>query len=370
MIEVDVTKRFGSFDVRAVFSVPERGVTALFGRSGAGKTSIVHLIAGIVRPDAGRVCVGSRVYFDAARGFDLPIERRGVGYVFQDSRLFPHLTVERNLRYGLERSAARERRIGFDAVVDVLGIGALLPRRPFGLSGGERQRVALGRALLAQPHLLLLDEPLAALDAPRKAEILPCIERMRDEFSTPIIYVSHSLDEVIRLGDTLAVVSDGAIAASGPLSEIMSRADLQHLLGRFEAGSVLDCVVRSHDTVHQLTTLEFADGELRAPIIGLNEGAHVRVRLRARDLSLALSDPADVSTSNRLPGVVTALLARDGPYVDVGVRLGSTTVRALVTGESCERLGIRAGTRVWVLVKAVALDSRSVGFVRRAREDT
>jgi molybdate transport system ATP-binding protein len=369
MISVEVTKQLGSFRVRAAFAVPERGVTALFGRSGAGKTSIVNLVAGISRPDSGRVSVGAHVYFDSAAGIDVPIERRGIGYVFQDSRLFPHLSVEGNLRYGLSRSDASRRRIGFDAVVEVLGVGALLHRRPSGLSGGERQRVALGRALLAQPRLLLLDEPLAALDAPRKAEILPCIERMRDEFATPIIYVSHSLDEVVRLGDTLVVISDGMVAASGPLPDIMSRAELQHLLGRFEAGSVLECVVLRHDTAHQLTTLGFADGELRVPLIAVPEGAPVRVRIRARDLSLALSNPVDVSMSNRLPGVVTGLLARDGPYVDVGVRLGATTVRALVTGESCERLGIGVGTPVWVLIKAVALDSRSVGFARRARGD-
>jgi molybdate transport system ATP-binding protein len=369
MIEVSIAKQLGSFSVRATFAAPDTGVTALFGRSGSGKTTIVNLIAGIARPDAGRISVGSRVYFDAARNIDTPIEKRRIGYVFQDSRLFPHLTAGGNLRYGLERSPAGERPIPFDTVVDVLGIGSLLNRRPHGLSGGERQRVALGRALLAQPRLLLMDEPLAALDAPRKAEILPYIERLRDEFDTPIIYVSHSLDEVIRLADTMVVVSDGSVAACGELSEIMSRAELQHLLGRFESGSVLDCTVERHDTLHQLTTLAFADGTLRVPMIDLAEGARVRARVRARDVSVSISRVDEISISNRLPGVIAGLLARDGPYVDVTVSLGTTRLRALITGESWERLGLQVGQQVWVLVKAVALDSRSVGFARRRREE-
>ncbi len=369
MIEVSVAKRIGSFSVRATFAAPDRGVTALFGRSGAGKTTIVNLIAGIARPDTGRISIGSRVYFDSARGVDEPVERRRVGYVFQDSRLFPHLTVKRNLRYGLERSPAAERPIAFDPVVDVLGIRGLLHRRPHGLSGGERQRVALGRALLAQPQLLLLDEPLAALDAPRKAEILPYIERLRDEFDTPILYVSHSLDEVIRLADTVVVVSDGEIAACGELTEIMSRADLQHLLGRFESGSVLDCTVSHHDQAYQLTRLAFSDGELRVPLIDVPAGARVRARIRARDVSLSRSRNDEISISNRLPGVVSGVIARDGPYLDVTVSLGQATIRALITGESWERLGLQIGQSVWVLVKAVALDSRSVGFVRRSRDE-
>ncbi len=369
MIEIRLVKRVGSFSVRAEFALPERGVTALFGKSGSGKSTIVGLIAGILRPESGRLAIGSRVFFDADRGIDIPVERRRVGLVFQDTRLFPHFTVRGNLRYGLERSPAGDRPIAFDPVVDVLGIRDLLHRRPHGLSGGERQRVALGRALLAQPRLLLMDEPLAALDAPRKAEILPYIERLRDEFDTPIIYVSHSLDEVVRLADTLAVVSDGAIAACGELAEIMSRADLQHLLGRFEAGSVLECTVARHNRVHQLTTLAFADGELTIPLIDLAEGVRVRARVRARDVSLSRSRPDDISISNRLPGVIAGLLARDGPYVDVTVSLGRSTVRALITGESWERLRLQVGQPIWVMVKAVALDSRSVGFVRRARED-
>ncbi len=369
MIDVSISKRLGSFSVRAAFAVPDRGVTALFGRSGSGKTTIVNLIAGIARPDGGHIRIGSRVYFDAERGVDVPVERRRIGYVFQDSRLFPHLTVKRNLRYGLERSPAGERPIAFDPVVEVLGIRGLLNRRPHGLSGGERQRVALGRALLAQPRLLLMDEPLAALDAPRKAEILPYIERLRDEFDTPILYVSHSLDEVIRLADTLVVVSEGEVAACGELTEIMSRADLQHLLGRFETGSVLDCSVKRHDLVYQLTTLAFADGELRVPLIDVPEGARVRARVRARDVSLSRTRTDEISISNRLPGVVSGVIARDGPYLDVTVSLGTATIRALITGESWERLGLQVGQPIWVLVKAVALDSRSVGFVRRARDE-
>ncbi|MEK6630713.1 MAG: molybdenum ABC transporter ATP-binding protein, partial [Acidobacteriota bacterium] len=238
MIEVDVRAQLGAFSLDAAFHAPSRGVVALFGRSGAGKTTLINLLAGMLRPASGRISVDGTVFFDTAAKINVPVERRRIGFVFQDSRLFPHLTVESNLRYGLSRAPASDRRIAFQTVVDVLGIAHLLRRRPFSLSGGERQRVALGRALLAQPRLLLMDEPLASLDAPRKAEILPYIERLRDEFALPMVYVSHSLDEVIRLADHLLVISDGRIMASGALTDIVSRLDLQPMLGRFEAGAV------------------------------------------------------------------------------------------------------------------------------------
>ena len=369
MIDVSIRRRLGSFAVDASFTAPTRGVTALFGRSGAGKTTIINLMAGILVPDAGHIRVDGEVFFDSTTRVSLPAERRHVGFVFQDSRLFPHLTVEGNLRYGLARTVPADRRITFDTVVDVLGVGDLLARRPVTLSGGERQRVALGRALLAQPRLLLMDEPLASLDAPRKAEILPYIERLRDEFGLPMIYVSHSLDEVIRLADHLLVVSDGSIAASGPLTEVVTRLDLQPLLGRFEAGAVVDCTVVAHDHTYLLTTLGFADGQLRVPLVDRPVGAKVRARLRARDVAIALTDPPGLSITNRLSGTISALAVRDGVFVDVAIDLGSTTIRALVSRESHDRLGLAVGRDVLALIKTVALDSRSVGFMRRRRPE-
>ncbi|MCX6543169.1 MAG: molybdenum ABC transporter ATP-binding protein [Acidobacteria bacterium] len=368
MIAVAVRKQVGTFLLDVAFTAPASGITALFGRSGAGKTTIISLIAGITAPDAGRIAIADQVFYDAGSRVGLPPEQRRVGVVFQDSRLFPHLSVEGNLRYGLRRAHAAGSPVAFDAVVDVLGVGHLLARRPQTLSGGERQRVALGRAWLAQPRLLLMDEPLASLDAPRKAEILSYIERLRDEFRLPMIYVSHSLDEVIRLADHLLVVSDGRIAASGPLAEVVSRLDLQPLLGRFEAGAVIDCTVEAHDDHYLLTTLHFDTGHLRVPLVDRLVGTRVRVRLRARDIGIAISEPRDLSITNRLAGTITGFAVRDGVFVDVTIAIGATTIRALVSRESRDRLGLAVGQRVWALIKTVALDNRSLGFLRPPRD--
>jgi molybdate transport system ATP-binding protein len=368
MIELRFAARLGALDLDVDVTLPSRGVSAIFGRSGAGKSSLINAVAGIVKPSHGRIAVGDRVFFDADAGIDLPIEARSVGYVFQDARLFPHLSVSGNLRYGLKR-ARGPRPVDWDSVIEVLGLAHLLDRRPHHLSGGERQRVALGRALLRQPGLLLMDEPLASLDAPRKAEVLPYIERLAQEFALPVLYVSHSIEEVTRLADHLVIVSEGRTVASGELADIMSRPEHSPLIGRYEAGSVLECTVLQHNDDYALTTLRFADGQLRVPRIDLDIGCAVRVRIRARDVALALSRPMDVSIINKMPGRIARITPREGPYTDVSVDLGSSSLRALITRESCDRLGLRQGTAVWVMVKSVALDSRSVGFNRRPRSD-
>jgi molybdate transport system ATP-binding protein len=368
MIDLHFALRLGELSLDVDVALPPRGISAIFGRSGAGKTSLINAVAGVLTPQQGHIRIGDRVFFDHAAGINLPIEARGVGYVFQDARLFPHLSVAGNLRYGLNR-ARGARPVEWDSVIGVLGLADLLARRPHQLSGGERQRVALGRALLRQPALLLMDEPLASLDAPRKAEVLPYIERLAQEFALPVLYVSHSIEEVTRLADHLVIVSDGRTVASGELSDIMSRPEHAPLIGRYEAGSVLDCTVLQHNDDYALTTLRFADGQLRVPRIDLDVGVAVRVRIRARDVALALSRPMDVSISNKLPGRIAGITPREGPYADVAVNLGSTSLRALVTRESCDRLGLQIGTAVWAMVKSVALDSRSVGFNRRPRPD-
>ena len=363
MIEIDIRlARPGGFALQADFTVPNAGVTALFGRSGAGKTTIIQAVAGVVRPDEGRIAVDGETFFDAARGIDVPIEARRVGYVFQDARLFPHLSVEKNLRYGERRSRAAERPISFDVVVELLGIGHLLARRPHTLSGGERQRVAIGRALLAQPRLLLMDEPLASLDEARKAEILPYLERLRDRMRLPILYVSHSVDEVLRLADTVVALQNGRQVASGPVAEVMARAEMVPIVGRFDVGALLDCTVAQHDPTYALSSLAFAGGELRVPLVDLPVGAPVRARVRARDVALALAKPADVSVSNLLPATVEEIRLQEGPYADVMLKIGEGRLTSTITRESVERLALRPGLALWAMIKSVAVDSRNPDF--------
>jgi molybdate transport system ATP-binding protein len=366
MIAIDIRLARTGFTLRADFAAPETGVTALFGRSGAGKTTIIQAVAGVVRPDAGRIVVGEETFFDAARGIDVAVEKRRVGYVFQDARLFPHLNVERNLRYGERRARVVDKPVRFDAVIELLGIGHLLTRRPHTLSGGERQRVAIGRALLAQPRLLLMDEPLASLDEARKQEILPYLERLRDEAGLPILFVSHSIDEVLRLSDMVVALKDGAQIAFGPVAEVMSRPDILPVVGRFDLGTILDCTVARHDEAYQLSTLAFADGELRVPLVDRPLGAAVRARVRSRDVSIALSRPHDVSVSNLLAGTVAAIRRIEGPYADVEITVGAMALHAQVTHESVERLRLRPGMGVWAMVKTVAVDARSPRFNGRS----
>jgi molybdate transport system ATP-binding protein len=361
VIEVDIEQRLGAFHLEVKFAA-EAPIVGLFGRSGAGKTSVVNAIAGISKPLRGAIRVNDALLFDAARGIDLPPERRRIGYVFQDPLLFPHLDVEANLQYGLRRRKSTERFIETTRVVELLGLGALLHRNPRTLSGGERQRVAIGRALLAQPRILLMDEPLAALDVPRKTEILDYIERLRDELRIPIVYVSHSVPEIARLADTVVVLSDGKCLAVGDVDEVMGRTDLKPVTGRYEAGSLLDTRVAAHDTEHQLTTLSFEGGELIVPYLAVAIGARVRARIRARDVSLALRRPEQISMLNILSGHVGSVDVEPGPIVDVQLSVGSATLTARITRRSFEQLGIHAGQEVFALVKAVSFDQRSVGY--------
>src|SRR6187455_2862972 len=282
MLNVRVIKQLTSFDLDTEFT-SEAGITALFGRSGAGKTTLVNAIAGLVRPDAGRIEINGDCLFDSARGVDVPVERRRVGYVFQEGRLFPHLTVHGNLDYGYALAQPAQRYVEFKQVVDLLGLGHVLERRPANLSGGEKQRVAIGRALLASPRVLLMDEPLAALDTLRKGEILRYIERLHDEIKVPIVYVTHAIEEIVRLADAVVVMAAGSVIATGKVSEVMGRPDLRAHTGRFEGGSVIEVKVLAHDLRYDLTTLGFAGGQLMVAGIDALIGEKVRARVRARD---------------------------------------------------------------------------------------
>jgi len=353
-LEVNVGGRVGAFEVDVRFA-SEGGVTALFGHSGAGKTTVINMIGGLVQPRRGKIVVAGRILFDARRGVDLPPHRRRLGHVFQEGRLLPHLTVRRNLLYGRWFSSVRADPRRFDEVVALLGIEALLDRRPRTLSGGERQRVAIGRALLSEPAALLMDEPLASLDAPRKAEILPYLERLRDQAQLPIIYVSHAIDEVAQLARNMVLMSGGKVAAAGPIADIMNRLDLRPMTGRFEAGVVVEAVVVEHDQTFQLTRVTIGTQSLVLPRIPEALGSRVRVRIRARDVALATERPAGISIQNILSGRVTELSNEEGTFIEVNVDVGFV-LSARLTRRAAATLRLTPGQPVYALVKSIALD--------------
>ena len=355
-LSVEIRKNLGAFTVDARFEC-DGGITALFGKSGAGKTSIVQMMAGLIRPQNGRIEIDGDTMFDSGRGIDLAPDKRRVGYVFQDARLFPHMNVRRNLEYGRRRrggSAASAP--GFDDVIGVLGIGHLLDRRTHLLSGGERQRIAIGRALLSAPRLLLMDEPLASLDAERKAEIVPFIGAIQQQFRLPVAYVSHSADEVLQLADTMVLVADGGVAAVGPVEDVMNRPDLVRITGTGDAGTVIPARVTDTDSEFGIATLSFAGGEFRVPAPGLETGKHLRLRVRARDVSLALKWPEDVSVMNIFKGTVTSVSNSDRPQTDVGIDVGGAIIWSQITRRSLSELNITPGKQVYAMVKAVAID--------------
>jgi molybdate transport system ATP-binding protein len=354
-LTVDIERTLGSFRLKTAFSAGE-GVTVLFGRSGAGKTSVVNAIAGILRPDSGSIAINDSVLFDSRRGIDVPTPRRRVGYVFQEGRLFPHLSVRGNLRYAGLFSRAPGTPGHFERVVELLGLSGLLDRRPANLSGGEKQRVAIGRALLSEPRLLLLDEPLASLDAHRRGEILQYIELLRDEVKVPILYVSHVVEEVVRLADTVVLMSGGEAVAVGAAEDIMGRSGLQPGAGTFEGGAVIDARVVAQDLEYDVATLAFDGGTLTVPNVDALIGEPVRVRIRARDVSVALERPQRISIQNVLEGTITGIGPESGGVVEVAIAAGPTVLRARVTRRSAEQLGLAPGLGVYALVKAVSLD--------------
>ena len=364
-LDIDIAHDYGGFALQAQFSCAP-GLTALFGRSGAGKTTLVNAIAGLLTPKRARISIDGRVLADTENGIWVPPHRRRIGYVFQDARLFPHLTVRNNLLFG-RFFARRTDDIDFGHIVDLLGIGVLLQRRPATLSGGEKQRVAIGRALLSRPELLLMDEPLASLDGARKDEILPYLERLRDELRLPIVYVSHAIPEVTRLADTVVLLSDGRVQAVGSVEDLTARLDLFPLTGRYEAGAVLNATLIRHDEAWGLSLLQTRAGEFLVPRLeGRAPGTLLRIRIRARDVTLALSPPSDTSALNILHGTVAELKpsSDSGPQVEARLDCHGDTLLARVTRLSAERLGLQPGKPVYAMIKTVALDGGSLGRTR------
>ncbi len=363
MLKIDVQKNLSAFQIATKFECESSGVTALFGRSGSGKTSIVNMLAGLVTPERGKVVIKDRVLFDSDSGIDIPPQQRRLGYVFQEDRLFPHLNVRKNLLYGWKRAPRTARRIQLEHVVEMLGIERLLERHPAKLSGGEKQRVALGRALLANPSLLLMDEPLAALDQARKEDVLPFIERLRDEFDVPIVYVSHSMEEIVRLADTMVLISDGQVEAVGAVDDVMGRLDLRPLTGRYEAGAVLNARISKHDPAFALTELEFGGGILRIPLLDVPVGTFLRLRIRARDVSLALTPPNDISIQNIFKATIVGIGSETGPQIDLRLDAGGAAVWARITKRALMTLKLEPGREIYAMVKAIAVDRHSLGRV-------
>jgi molybdate transport system ATP-binding protein len=348
-LDVDIDHRHGTFHLSARF-VSQPGVTALFGRSGSGKTTLVNIVGGLIRPTRGRIAVDGQTLVDSERHLFVPKHRRRIGYVFQDSRLFPHLNVRQNLLYGRWFSRGKGGAAAdFDSVVELLGIASLLDRPPDLLSGGEKQRVAIGRALLAHPRLLLMDEPLASLDEARRAEILPYIERLRDKAGVPILYVSHSVAEVARLATTVVILADGKVTAVGPVLDILPLADAG------DGGSVLDARIAHHDERFQLTTLVSAAGELQVPRLSAPPGGSVRAYIRARDVMLSLNPPQEISALNVLAGRI-AQVTPAGAQADVRLDCNGAILVARVTAKSVQRLALAPGRAVYAVIKSVSFE--------------
>lgn len=360
MLAVSVAKRRGAFDLDVAFQAPTPGIVALFGRSGSGKTTVIEILAGLLEPDSGDVRLEDLVLVDTAAGYSLPAERRRIGYVFQDARLFPHLSVRGNLRYGQKRAPAAPHPIGFDEVTELLGLASLLARRPYTLSGGERQRVALGRALLSQPRLLLLDEPLASLDASRRAEVLPYLEALRDKLSIPMVYVSHQFEEVLRLADHVVLMEAGRVVAAGGIHEMSLRPELAAIVGPDSVGAVLEGVISEADAARGLARLDLGRGSLLVAAADARVGARARVQLFASDLILATQPAHGLSVRNSIAGVVRGIREDENEAQLVSVDIGGASVLARVTRDALESLGLHTGSPVWVLVKAVSLRSHVV----------
>jgi molybdate transport system ATP-binding protein len=343
---------YPAFSLDIDVRLPMRGVTALFGPSGSGKTTLLRLIAGLEKAAAGQLTVGDAVWQDASTF--MPPHERPLGYVFQDARLFPHLDVRRNLEYGLRRIPAAARQVALDEVVELLGIGPLMQRKPERLSGGERQRVAIARALAVSPRLLLLDEPLAALAQARKPEVLPYLERLHDSLEIPVLYVSHAIDEVARLADHLLLLEAGQVVATGAPAELMARVDLPLAQGN-EAGALIEATVSGHDENYQLTEVSFSGGRLSLARQAAAIGQRVRVRVLARDVSLTLAPQTGTSIINILPARIVSIASTSPGQSLIGLDLGGIPVLARVTHKSIDALGLQPGLAVHAQIKGVAI---------------
>ncbi len=351
MLELDFEQRLGELHMQVATTLPTESITAIFGLSGAGKTSLINVIVGLTRPQKGRIVLNDRTLVDVEQKIFLPPEKRRVGYIFQDARLFPHYRVKGNLQYGM----APEMKSQFDNIVGLLGIEHLLSRFPVTLSGGEKQRVAIGRALLTGPEILLMDEPLASLDLPRKRELLPYLEKLSEDVKIPILYVSHSLDEILRLADNVIVMDKGKIRAKGALEDVWASSALLPWLQKESLSSIVKVSVMEHHQRYQMTAVAVADKALWLPQIDAAPGTDLRIRIDASDVSLFLEPPRVSSIRNTLQVKVIEFFENNG-QIDVKLALGEHCLWARITSWAREELNLRAGQWLYAQIKSISLN--------------
>ncbi|UJF17502.1 molybdenum ABC transporter ATP-binding protein ModC [Vibrio sp. SS-MA-C1-2] len=357
MLQVAIQKQLGQLLLDIDCQFPSSGITAIFGRSGAGKTSFVNQLSGLSRPDKGLLAIDDKIYFDSEKRIFLPPEQRQIGYVFQDARLFPHYTVKGNLKYGSKKHQPEL----FQQVVALLGLSDLLNRYPSSLSGGEKQRVAIGRALLSQPRLLLMDEPLASLDLPRKRELLPYLEQLANEFSIPIVYVTHSLQEILRLADHLVVLDAGRVVASGELATVWSSAEMRPWLEGYEQSSMITAQLIGHHPKYAMSQLAISNhSSLWVSALEKVVGESVRVRIRASDVSIVLHRPEGTSIRNILSATITQLIdAKENSQLQL--KIGDNFIWATLTNWAVDELGLKVGDEVFAQIKGVSVSQEDMG---------
>lgn len=355
MLDIYLKQRFDGFDLDAAFTAGP-GVTALFGPSGAGKSTIGKMLGGLLTPTEGHITIDGHTVFDSEKNLNISAYKREIGFVFQEHRLFPHFSVRGNLKYGSRRRQGARPSLKFGEIVSLLGLKTVLDRRPNSLSGGEQQRVALGRALLSNPRILVMDEPLSSLDDARKHEILQLLETLKRELNPTILYISHSASEITRLADSLVLIDNGQIKGFGPLEETVSRLDLLPFTGGYDAGSVVTATVARHDTTYQMSVLDTVGGRLFIPGCKTAVGETLRLRIRARDVAISTSEPSDISILNRFKGTLSDHRSgADGMeelLLDVGFPL-----TARITRQSYEQLNLSVGCSLWALVKSVTISA-------------
>ncbi|ROR11106.1 molybdenum ABC transporter ATP-binding protein ModC [Erwinia sp. JUb26] len=350
MLELDFSQQLGDCLLKVQTSLPGKGITAVFGVSGAGKTSLINAIGGLTVPQQGRIVLNSRVLSDTAKGIWLPPEKRRVGYVFQDARLFPHYRVRGNLEYGMAKSLRPQ----FDSLVQLLGIEPLLSRFPWTLSGGEKQRVAIGRALLTAPEIMLMDEPLASLDLPRKRELLPYLQKLAKEVDIPMLYVSHSLDELLHLAENVLVLEKGSVIANGPLEAVWASSAMRPWLPRAEQSSVLRVQVREQHPHYEMTALSLGEERIWVSRVAAPLNTPMRIRINAADVSLVLDPPLNSSIRNVIPARVVELLEIEN-QVEVKLQVGDSELWARITPWARDELKIKPDMPLYAQIKSVSI---------------